>query len=64
VGRPSDGSHTGFFLEGVHDEIVEPERLVRHYGDGRLLAITLGEVEGRETKLTMTSPHASPTSAR
>ena len=51
--RPADGSNDGFFLDGVYDEVVEPDRLVFHYADGRPVTITLVDLDAK-TKLTMT----------
>src|SRR5207302_6179342 len=42
--RPLEGGE-GFFLEGIYEEVVEPELIVLAIGDGRILRTTLEDAD-------------------
>jgi len=50
--RPLEGGE-GFFLEGIYEEVVEPELIVLAIGDGRILRTTLEDAGPGKTTITL-----------
>jgi uncharacterized protein YndB with AHSA1/START domain len=51
--RPADHSEEGFVLDGTYREVVNRERIVHVFSDGRIMTVTFQDVGGK-TKLTLT----------